>query len=154
MFCLQVPAETPSGAYRPSAATPDGGPLRCGLWANGSAAWGGDGASTLAGGAPADKENLPPRAPALDVVDVHYRHALTATATAVQYWHACSLQFGGRLVPALCEKLERHLALGSLHLPEGAISALQHDMPQSCLAGRQKEYRCARPDKQQSKLAN
>ena len=81
MLQLQVPAETPSGAYRAAASMPGGEPLRCGLWANGSAAWGGGGgAGTPAGGAPTDKENLPPGAPALDVVDVHYRLALTATA--------------------------------------------------------------------------
>ncbi len=79
---LQVPAETPSGACRMAAALPGSEPLRCGLWANGSAAWGGcSAAGTPASGAPADKENLPPGVPALDVVDVHYRHAVTATAT-------------------------------------------------------------------------
>lgn len=80
MFRAQVPAETPSGAYRAAAAALGGGPLRCGLWANGGAAWGGGGAGTPASGAPADKENLAPRAPALDVVDVHYRRAAAATA--------------------------------------------------------------------------
>ncbi|KAK9845342.1 hypothetical protein WJX81_003878 [Elliptochloris bilobata] len=71
----EVPAETPSNTYRAvPVGTPGEGALRCGLWANGSAALGGRGIGGMpAGEAPADKENTPPLGPALDVVDVHYR---------------------------------------------------------------------------------
>ena len=117
MFQLQVPAETPSGAYRTAASMPGGELLRCGLWANGGAAWGGGGAGTPASGVPTDKENLPPRAPALDVVDVQYRRA--AAATAAWRWHAFILQVNS--VRTLCGKLEVRLASAPAYLPRGEI---------------------------------
>ncbi len=105
----QVSAETPSGSYRAAAAlTPDDAALRCGLWANGQAAWGGG--RTPGSAAPENKENAPPASAALDVVDVHYRsrsahrcrlhmlpfkQALACSSTTGRWYscikHACAL---------------------------------------------------------------